>query len=61
MKKIMASRVDPDVTARYDPSDQDLHYLQRYLYWSVGMTGLNSSIVRLKEKNNDQPLFMSLI
>ena len=33
----MASSVDPDETARYEPSHLDLHCLQRYLF--VGMKG----------------------
>ena len=33
----MANSVDPDETVRYEPSHQDLHCLQRYLYWFVGM------------------------
>ena len=37
----MANSVDPDETARYEPSHLDLRCLQRYLYWSVGMNGLS--------------------
>ena len=33
----MPKSVDPDETARYEPSHLDLHFLQRYLYWSVRM------------------------
>ena len=33
----MANSVDPNETARYQPSYLDLHCLQRYLNWSVGM------------------------
>ena len=33
----MANSVDPDETARNEPSHLDLYCLQRYLYWSVGM------------------------
>ena len=36
----MTDSVDPDETARNEPSDLDLHYLYRYLFWSVGMNGL---------------------
>ena len=36
--------MDPDETARYEPSHLDLHCLQKYLYWSTGMKGLNLSI-----------------
>ena len=32
----MANSVDPDETARDEPSHLDLHCLQRYLFWSVG-------------------------
>ena len=31
----MANSVDPDETARYEPSYQDLHCLHRYLRWSA--------------------------
>ena len=41
IKNKMANSVDPDETAHYEPSHLDLHYLQRYLCWSVGMKGLN--------------------
>ena len=30
-QNIMASSVDPDKTAKYEPSHQDLHCLHRYL------------------------------
>ena len=33
----MATSVDPDEMARYEPSDLDLHCLQRYLCLSAGM------------------------
>ena len=36
----MPNSVDPDETAPYEPSHQDLHCLQRYLYWSIGLKGL---------------------
>ena len=35
--------VDPDETACYEPSDLDLHCLQSYLYWSVGMKGFSTN------------------
>ena len=35
----MATRVDPDETARYELSHLDLHYLQRYLYRSTRYRG----------------------
>ena len=31
--KTLANSVDPDETARYGPSHQDLHCLHRYLFW----------------------------
>ena len=34
--------VDPDETARYEPSHLYLHCLQWYLYWSVGLKELKS-------------------
>ena len=33
----MANCVDPDKTARYEPSHLDRHCLQRYINWSVEM------------------------
>ena len=36
----MASRVDPDEMAHYEPSHLDLHCLHRYLFWSTGLKGL---------------------
>ena len=33
----MASCVDPDEMAHYEPSHLDLHCLHRYLYWSTGL------------------------
>ena len=36
----MANSVDPDETARDEPSHLDLHCLNRYLFWSVGLKGL---------------------
>ena len=41
----MANSVHPDATARYEPSHQDLHCLQRYLHWSAEMKAIN--IVKL--------------
>ena len=35
----MANSVDFDEMARNEPSHLDLHWLQRYLYWSAGMKG----------------------
>ena len=36
----MANNVDPDEMAYYGQSHLDLHCLQRYQYWSVGMKAL---------------------
>ena len=36
-KNRMTKSVDSDETAGYEPSHQDLHCLQRYLYWSVSV------------------------
>ena len=33
----MANKVDPDETSCYEPSHLDLHYLHRYMFWSVGL------------------------
>ena len=35
----MANSVDPDETAHYELTHLDLHCLQRYLVWSVGLKG----------------------
>ena len=35
-----ANRVDPDKRARYEPSHLDLHCLQGYTFWSVGLKEL---------------------
>ena len=39
----MANSVAPDETARDEASHLDLHCLERYPYWSVGMEGLFKS------------------
>ena len=31
----MANSVDPDQMAHYEPSDLDLHCLQRYMFWAA--------------------------
>ena len=31
----MGNSVDPDGTAHYEPSHQNLHCLHRYLFWSA--------------------------
>ena len=36
----MANGVDPDKTARNEPSSQDLHRLHKCLYWSTDMKEL---------------------
>ena len=41
MKNRMATHVDPDETARHEPSYQDLHCLHRYLFWSAGLKRLS--------------------
>ena len=33
----VAYSADPDETARYEPSHQDPHRLQWYMYWSAGL------------------------
>ena len=33
----MANSVDPDETARYEPSHLDLHCMHRYWFWSAVM------------------------
>ena len=43
----MAISADPDETAHYEPSHLDLHCLNRYLYWSVGIKGLQMSAMRI--------------
>ena len=40
MNARLANSVDPDETARYEPSHLDLHCLQRRLYWPTWMEGL---------------------
>ena len=41
----MTNSVAPDETARYEPSHQGLHCLQRHLLWSEGVTGLKHTHV----------------
>ena len=38
-KSRMANSVDPDETARDEPSHLDIHCLHRYLLWSAGLKG----------------------
>ena len=42
----MANSVDPDETARYEPSHLDLHCLQKYQDWFEGLKGLNLSFMQ---------------
>ena len=42
----MRNSVDPDEIARYEPSNLDLHCLQRYLYWSAGIEELKCDLSR---------------
>ena len=39
-KNRMANNVNPDETAHYEPSHQDLHCLRRYPDWSAELTRL---------------------
>ena len=48
----MANSVDPDETAHYEPSDLELHCLQRYLYWSAGMKRFNPMTILVLKFNN---------
>ena len=50
----MTNSVDPDKTARNE-SHLDLHCLERYLCWSVGMKGLN------QKHNTDMKIDVSAI
>ena len=40
----MANNVDPDETARYKPSDLDLHGLHRYVFWAEKVKALNKVV-----------------
>ena len=42
IKYRIANSVDPDETARYEPSHLDLHCLHRHLFWSAGLKGLDN-------------------
>ena len=37
-----ANRLDPDETAHYEPSQLDLHCLQRYIIWSTMLKELKT-------------------
>ena len=58
--KRMANSLDPDETARYEPSHQDLHCFHRYLAWSAGPKGLKDTVVRNKKKKKKQQKTISL-
>ena len=54
IKNRMANSVDSDETARYNPSQLDLHpsqldlyRLHRHWYWSAGLKGLRSVCPRI--------------
>ena len=47
-KKKIAKSVGPDETAPYEPSHLDLHYLQKYLLWSLGLKGLRAVQIESK-------------
>ena len=42
----MANSVDPDETARYEPSHQDLHCLQNHLYEMVKLKHREASVAQ---------------
>ena len=44
IKNKMANKVDLDETAHEEPSDQELHYLHRCLFWSTGLKEIAYSI-----------------
>ena len=39
----MATNVDPDETARYEPSHPELHCFQRYLFRFTALNGLSGN------------------
>ena len=41
----MANSVDPDETARYEPSHQGLHCLHMSLFWSVMLKVLSGLVI----------------
>ena len=49
LNNILANSVDPNDTDHYEQSRLDLHCLQRYLYWSAGVTGLMLSYMYYAE------------
>ena len=48
----MANSIDPDETARYEPSHQDLHCLHRYLFLSAGHKRLTTVKQEVNYLNN---------
>ena len=42
IRNTMANSIDPDETARYEPSHMDLYCLQRSTYWSAGTKELKA-------------------
>ena len=46
-KNGMVNSVDPDETARYEPSHLDLHCLHMYLSWSDGLEELKSVMIMM--------------
>ena len=56
----MANSVDPDETARYEPSQQDLHCLHRYLFWSAGLKGFTRKFPSALDKREVQKIILFL-
>ena len=54
----MANSVDPDGTARHEPSHLDLHCLHRYLFWSAGLRGLVQKCLTCINKSLVFPIFL---
>ena len=54
--KTMVNSVDPDETARNEPSHLDLHCLHRYCFWSPRLKGLfwSPRLKRLKRQSQLQ-------
>ena len=46
--------VDPDETARHEPSHLDLHFFHKYLFWSTGPKGFrgNDKLIQPENKIN---------
>ena len=47
----MANSIDPDEMAHYEPSHLDQHHLQRFLFWSTLLKGLNSEMHRMSAQS----------